>query len=457
MGNAPQVFPAPPRLENEPLVAAAADVVRTLHQKGHEAYFAGGYARDQLIGRPAHDIDIATGACPDDVLALFPGSHGFGKSFGVVQVERDGFVFEIATFRQDVDYRDGRRPESVIFTTAADDAQRRDFTINGMFYDPETNTIIDYVQGAADVGNKIIRAIGDPAQRFREDHLRLMRAIRFASVLEFTIDENTWAAIRAAAPSLAAISMERIRDELIRTFMEAPKPGAALYRLRDSGILSGIFPEAEAMNGVEQPPEFHPEGDVFVHTALMLDQMQERSPALIWSILLHDIAKPVTYAVGADKQGKPRIQFYGHAERGATMSESILKRFRCSNDLIESVATAVRNHMRFSAVPQMRNATLRRWIGSPTFPLELELHRVDCLASHGGLDHYHQVQAFRRAMEAEPVLPPALIGGKDLLALGMKGGPRMGKALKRIYDAQLEGAFSDHEAALAWVKENILR
>lgn len=434
---------------------SAAHVVRTLRSAGHQAFFAGGFARDLLIGRPVHDIDIATDAPPDRVESLFPDSRSYGKSFGVVQVIVNEHPFEVATFRTEGPYRDGRRPESVRFTTPDEDARRRDFTINGMFYDPASGEVIDYVGGLADLERRLIRAIGIPAERFAEDHLRILRAIRFASVLEFDIDPATLQAMRDHAGDLRAISPERIRDELIRTLMEAPHPGTALKRLSATGILAVILPEVEAMHGVEQPPDYHPEGDVFEHVCLMLETMEERTPALVWSILMHDVAKPSTFSIQPDRQGNPRIRFFGHDEQGAIMAADILRRFRCPNQLIDDVVIAVRNHMRFAAVPEMRAATLRKWVGAPTFPLELELHRIDCLSSHGSLDHYHQIRNFRDTLAAEPALPRPLITGKDLMQRGLTPGPHLGRVLKSIYEQQLEGAFSDPATAHAWLDQHL--
>jgi len=455
MAACPNVFPAPAHIgPPTPVCEAANQVVQSLRQAGFESYFAGGFARDILINRPVHDIDIATNAHPDQVLNIFPNSRSFGKSFGVIQVEVDGFMFEVATFRQDKGYQDGRRPDAVVFTTASEDASRRDFTINGMFYDPVNHVIIDYVEGKTDIEGRLIRAIGSPALRFSEDHLRLMRAVRFSAVLEFGIETETKKSIQALAQKLESISMERIRGEMIRIFMESPRPGDALELLNTTGILSVILPEVHDLIGVEQPPEFHPEGDVYQHVRLMLNTMVERSPKLIWSILMHDIAKPATFAIGSNRSGNPVIQFRGHAEKGAEMTELIMKRFRCSNDEINDVKIAVLNHMRFISVPEMKNSTLRKWVGSPTFPLELELHRIDCLGCHRNLDHYEQISNFRQKLSEEPVLPVPLLRGHDLIAAGFASGPAMGKLLKQIYDAQLEGIFSSRDEALAWLNEN---
>lgn len=450
----PSVFPAQPGSHCPVrLFSAASGVVETLRRNGYTAYFAGGFARDILVGRTLHDIDIATNAHPEVVTAIFPDSRGFGKSFGVIQVENDSCMFEVATFRRDREYRDGRRPEGVVFTTAAEDAQRRDFTVNGMFYDPVDGVIIDYVRGHEDITARVIRAIGSPTQRFREDYLRMMRAVRFASVLNFAIDTETFSAIAENAHHLSSISAERLREELIRMLMESEKPGDALDLLRDSGILAVILPEVRDLAGVEQPPEFHPEGDVYQHVRLMLNNMRDRSPKLIWAILLHDIAKPATFAVGNSRDGKPRIQFHGHAERGAEMAEGIMRRFRCSNEEIADVHIAILNHMKFASVPGMKDSTLRRWVGSETFPLELELHRIDCLSCHGKLDHFEFMREYMRRLSAEPVLPPAIVRGKDLIGMGIVPGPEMGSLLKLAYDAQLEGAFDDLEGGLQWVVE----
>lgn len=452
MDERPVKLASPFKLQTDfPLVQAAACVVATLREDGHDAFFAGGFVRDRLIGRLIHDVDIATSAHPDRIQKLFVKSHSFGKSFGVIQVEINAFTFEVATFRSDMQYKDGRHPESVTFTSAPEDAKRRDFTVNGLFYDPEKHVVIDYVSGLKDIEKKQIRAIGNPNERFGEDHLRILRAVRFSSVLGFSIEEDTKQAIVSNASKLRSVSSERVRIELLRMFMEAPDPATVLDILRDTNILEIILPEVQRLIGVEQPPQFHPEGDVYTHTRLMLTLMKERSSELIWAILLHDIAKPDTFRVGTDKSGNQRIQFRGHAEQGATMAETIMRRFRCSNEEIEAVHVAVKNHMKFISVPEMRKATLRRWVGSKHFPLELELHRIDCLASHGKLDRYEFVTAFQQNLNEEPVLPPALLNGRDLISKGYKPGPKLGKILKLIYDAQLEGQFSSQSGAFDWL------
>jgi len=454
MAAPPVVRPAPAPPAHDPVFCAALRAQQILTGAGHEAFFAGGFARDLLLGRTIHDIDIATDARPERVQELFPDSRAIGKSFGVIQISIDSSTFDVATFRADRQYRDGRHPESVDFTDAAGDANRRDFTVNGMFYDPRTNTIIDYVGGFRDLEQRLIRAIGHPELRFTEDHLRMMRAVRFATVLEFSLESGTADAIRRSAAKLSMISMERIRDELIRMFMEAPRPGRGLHLLRDTGLLAVILPEVQALSGVEQPPEYHPEGDVFVHTAMMLDLMEQRSPELIWSILMHDIAKPLTYAVTPDRNGKSRITFRGHADQGAAMAVDIMQRFRCAHDQIDATVTAVKNHMRFATIPEMRESSARRWIGSPLFPLEMELHRIDCQASHGDVSVLTYVQEFRSKLAAEPVLPPPFLTGKDLIRLGIKPGPAMGILLRDLYTRQLEGEFENADAALAWIKSN---
>jgi len=454
MAATPVVRPAPAPPANDPVFRGALHARAILAGAGYEAFFAGGFARDLLIGRGIHDIDIATSARPEHVQHLFPASRAIGKSFGVIQITIDSRTYDVATFRADRQYRDGRHPEAVEFTDAAGDASRRDFTVNGMFYDPAKNIIIDHVDGLADLTRRMIRAIGEPQQRFAEDHLRMLRAVRFASVLDFNLEPSTAGAIRASAGRISTISAERIREELVRMFMESPRPGRGLHLLRETGLLEVILPEVQALSGVDQPPEFHPEGDVFIHTALMLDLMQERSPELIWSILMHDIAKPRTYALTPDKAGKPRITFRGHAELGADMAVQIMQRFRCSSDQIDATATAVKNHMRFAAIPEMRESSARRWIGSPLFPLEMELHRIDCQASHGDLSVLSYVKEFREKLATEPVLPPPLITGKDLIRAGIKPGPAMGALLRSAYTRQLEGEFADQAAAMAWVMIN---
>lgn len=420
------------------LELGAREIAARLSAAGHRALWAGGCVRDRLMGRPAKDYDIATSARPEEVLELFPRGTAVGKAFGVVCVPWRGATYEVATFRRDRGYSDGRRPDAVEFTDEREDAQRRDFTVNGLFYDPACEEVLDYVGGRADIERRIIRAIGDPRARFEEDRLRMLRAVRFASTLEFSLDPATEEAIRAMANSITSVSAERIQTELTRLLVESPRAGQGIRLLERTGLLRVLLPEVAAMAGQEQPPEFHPEGDVLTHTVLMLDAMQERDADLAWTVLLHDIGKPPTAAVGQWPDGRPRVRFDRHAEVGAEMARQILTRLRMPRQRIETVAHAIANHMRFKDVRQMRRSTLRRLIGAPTFPLELELHRLDCVGSHGQLDNHQFLQQARQEWSEEKPLPPPLVTGHDLLAHGIPEGRDLGRRLRAAYEAQLE-------------------
>ena len=422
----------------------ARDIVVRLQQAGHTAYFAGGCVRDQLLGLEAKDYDVATSARPEQVQQLFSRVTDLtGKAFGVVRVLQGEENFEVATFRQDGAYQDGRHPESVRFATAEEDAQRRDFTINGLFYDPVAEKLIDYVGGEADLRARIIRAIGQPEDRFAEDRLRLLRAIRFASRLNFTIEPVTWEAIRAAAPSISAISAERIRDELNKIFTAA-KPERGLDLLDASGLLSRVLPDIDALHGVEQPPQFHPEGDVYQHVRLMLTKIQEPNLELALSVLMHDVGKKVTFRT--DETG--RIRFSEHESVGALMSDEILTGLRYDNKTILTVHELVRHHMQFKDVPHMRPSTLKRMMARPTFPLELELHRIDCSSSHGDLSHFEFLKTQLETMSAEEIDPPPLINGRDLLAMGLPPGKQVGTILEAVKIAQLESQVQTRAEAL---------
>lgn len=434
------------------LESDARAVVNCLRDAGFQALWAGGCVRDHLLGRPAKDIDVATDARPEQVQALFPVTHAVGRAFGVVIVQQGTHAFEVATFRRDIRYVNGRRPEEVEFTSAEEDARRRDFTINGLFLDPLTGEILDYVQGLSDLEKRVIRAIGDPAARFEEDHLRLLRAVRFATTLDFTLDPATRQAMGDLAGELRRISAERIQQELTRTWTEARQPGQALALLAATGLCAVVLPEVAALKGVEQPPEYHPEGDVFRHTVLMMDQLRHPTPELAWAVLLHDIGKPATQQRVHQPDGRERIRFDGHAEIGAQMAENVLHRLRCSNALTEHVVTCVRQHMRFMDVTRMRKATLRRMVMAPTFATELELHRVDCLGSHGHLDNYEFLRGYAESLLHEPVKPEPLLRGGDVMATGVAPGPEVKRLLQEGYDLQLEGRLSTREAALAWLK-----
>ncbi len=433
---------------------AARRVVETLQRHVHDAVWAGGCVRDRLMGRPPKDYDVATSARPDEIEKLFPRTRSVGRSFGVILVLEDQLAIEVATFRRDLGYADGRRPTAVEFTTDREDAARRDFTINGLFYDPIRDQVRDYIGGRDDIERRTVRAIGRPESRFQEDYLRMIRAVRFAATLNFTIHPDTFAALQQNAAHITAIAPERIQQELTRILTEAPRAGDALRLLDDAGLLREILPEIHAMKGVEQSPEYHPEGDVFEHTILILNQMPPSPPpALAYAAMLHDVGKPVTQKVLNDTDGKARITFYEHDRIGAEIAGSILRRLRFSNDFVETVSTCIRNHMRFMDVPEMREATLRKMVGAPAFPLELELHRLDCVASHGKLDHYHFLLDFSARLQSRPALPSPFLDGHDLMAMGIPSGPQIGKLLKQVYDAQLEGRFTDRSAALEWARQ----
>ena len=418
------------------------------------ALFAGGCVRDALLGRPLKDIDIATSATPDEVERIFPGATvAVGKSFGVIVVLRDQQPFEVATFRADGAYSDGRRPDAVRFTNAVEDARRRDFTINGLFYDPTSHDVLDFVDGRADLDASIVRAIGDPTARFREDHLRLLRAVRFSTVLGFRLDPATADAARAAAPLLADVSAERIGTEFTRMLCEARSAAQLLELLLDLDLLRVFLPEVGAMRGMEQPAAYHPEGDVWTHTCRMLDAIPApRDPALAYAALLHDVGKPPTFERGPSDV--PR--FPSHASVGAQMAREILLRLKRPTDLIDPVVIAVDRHMTFVSLPEMRPAKLRRFLGAPTFSLELALHILDVTQSHGKCEIADFVKRKLEEFAAETVLPEAWVKGRDLLALGLTPGPEVGQWITRAYDAQLEGRFPGREALLAWVKAELL-
>jgi poly(A) polymerase len=435
--------------------AHALEIARVLRRAGFETYWAGGCVRDQLMGRAPKDYDIATAARPDQVRSLFPRTVEVGAAFGVIQVLRDQHPFEVATFRRDLEYRDGRHPAGVEFSGAEEDAHRRDFTINGLFYDPIEERVVDYVNGRADLSARVIRTIGRPEDRFGEDYLRMLRAIRFASTLEFAIEPATLAAIQRLARHITAVSMERIQNELTRLLTESPRAGQGLNLLRQSGLLSVILPEVDRMADQAQPPEYHPEGDVFTHTAMMLDALDQPSPALAYATLLHDVGKPPTAQHVRQPDGSIRIRFDKHAQVGAELTESILRRLKLPGPVVEEAAHMVKNHMRFMDVRRMRRSTLRRMVGAPTFTEELELHRVDCLCSHGGLDNYDFLRAFQEELRQEPALPPPWITGHDLMALGLPQGPDVGKWHRLAYDAQLENRFPDRAALLEWLRSAV--
>ena len=439
-----------------PLEDAARNIVRRLRDAGFTAYFAGGCVRDMLLGKEPQDFDVATDATPEDVQQLFPRHVAVGAHFGVVVVLEGGHSLEVASFRADGVYIDGRRPETVRFTNAREDAARRDFTINGMFFDPLAGSgggeVIDYVGGRADLDARILRAIGDPAARFAEDRLRMLRVVRFAATLDFAIEPATWEAVRVAAGEIHAISPERIRDELVKVFTASTRVRG--WDLLDaSGLMKEVLPELETLKGCEQPPQFHPEGDVFVHTRLVLSLLPAEtvSVPLAFGALFHDIGKPACARVDVEDGG--RIRFNGHEHVGAEMTAKVMRRLRFSNHEIEATTEAVRNHMAFKDVQQMRVAKLKRFLARPGFGDELELHRADCLGSHAMLDNYDFLHAKQVEFSSEPLIPKPFVTGHDLILLGLKPGPEFKAILEAAQNRQLEGGFADREAALAWLRE----
>ncbi|MDZ8119730.1 CCA tRNA nucleotidyltransferase [Pontiella agarivorans] len=443
--------------------AVAADVVQTLRDRGHIALFAGGCVRDELLGRTPKDYDVATDAFPEEVERIFPKTVPIGKAFGVIAVIRDHQTIEVATFREEIGTLDGRHPETITFSAAKEDALRRDFTINGMFYDPVHDELHDYVHGRRDLKRRLIVAIGNPEERFREDHLRMLRAVRFAHTLDFEIESETEKAIQAMAPLIRNISAERIELELTRTLTESNKAGRALKHLHKLGLMQQILPELVPMDGQEQPPQFHPEGDVFEHTCLMLDAMNEIPQTeaftrreLAYSVLLHDVGKPPTASIGPGTDGKSRIRFDGHAAVGARMAEDILIRLKFPNVEKKRIITAVAGHMRFMDVRNMKASTLRKMIGADPFELEMALHRLDCLGSHCMLENYDFVRAYQEKMANEPILPKPLINGRDVMNLGIAEGRTVGRILKAVYNAQMEDQVRNREEALAWIREKYL-
>jgi poly(A) polymerase len=431
-----------------PMEEAARRIALRLRESGHIAYFAGGCVRDLVRGLAPKDFDVATDAPPEIVQKIFPHTYAVGAKFGVIVVVENGTNFEVATFRSDDAYVDGRRPSAIHFSSPEEDAKRRDFTINGMFLDPVANEVIDFVGGRADLEAKLVRAIGEPAQRFAEDRLRMLRAVRFAAVLDYEIDNQTWDALVASAASINEISAERIREELVRIFL-SPQRVHGWDLLDSSGLMRAILPEIEAMKGCLQPEQFHPEGDVFEHTRLMLSLLPEKvSVPLVCSVLFHDVAKPVTATV--DETG--RIRFNEHDRIGAEMTEAIMGRLRFSRAEIDATVEMVRQHMVFKDVPKMRVAKLKRFMARPTFEEEMELHRVDCASSHRMMDNYEFLLCKREEFANEPIIPPPLVRGDDLIALGLKPGPRFGEILEAVETRQLEGTLRNREEALEWLK-----
>jgi poly(A) polymerase len=434
---------------NDDKEAKALAIIGRLREQGFAAYMAGGCVRDRILGVPAKDFDIATDARPEVVQSLFPNTIPVGVKFGVVVVLLDHEPFEVATFRADAPYLDGRRPSAVHFGTLEADSERRDFTIGGMYYDPANGRIIDLVGGQRDLRAGIIRAIGDPRQRFAEDRLRMLRAIRFAARLNFIIEPATMDAIRSAAPAIAEVSAERIGDELVMLLTEGNAAGA-MELLRRSGLMRSLLPEVEALIGCDQPPNFHPEGDVYRHTMLAMSMLDYGcSETLAFGMLFHDIAKPRTREVKGEK-----TTFYGHTEIGAEMATQILQRLRRSRAIQTRVAYLVRYHLRLSDAHKMRASTLKRMLAEDGFEELLSLALMDAMASSSYLAFYHFCLRAMRAHEPKELRPARLIGGQDLIAMGFAPGPAFKTILKEVEDLQLDGDLRDREAALAYVRSH---
>jgi len=445
----------------------ATSIIQTLRQRGFQAYLVGGCVRDLLLGLEPKDYDVATNATPDEVMEIFPETYAVGAQFGVVLVpapasilERDAAsdesvevpaksnTIEVATFRSDIGYSDGRHPDEVRFSLEArEDVARRDFTINGLLLDPITSEVLDFVGGRKDLEAGIIRSIGDPEPRFGEDKLRMLRAVRFAARFEYTIEPATFSAMQKLADQIRVVSRERVRDEITRMLTEGHARRAFLL-LDESGLLKPTLPEISAMKGVEQPREFHPEGDVFVHTLLLLDNLPNPCPmTLAWGALLHDVGKPPTFRVALD-----RIRFDNHVEVSAKMAEEICRRLRFSNDETEQILALVDNHMRFGHVSRMKESTLKKFLRMPKFDEHLALHRADCLASHGNLSTYEFIRQKRAEIPAATMRPSPLVTGDDLIADGRVPGPKFREILNAVEDAQLEGRLFTRDAALEFVR-----
>jgi len=428
----------------EPLELAR-HVVGKLKSSGYQAYFVGGCVRDLLLGGQPKDYDIATDARPDEITALFPDSGLVGAHFGVVLVRGLDAQVEVATFRSDHAYVDGRHPAGVDFETdPRRDVLRRDFTINALLLDPDRNEVLDFVGGRDDLRDHIVRAIGNPEARFREDHLRMLRAVRFAARLSYCIDPATFDAIRRLRALIRTVSAERVRDELARILTDGgARRGFEL--LDEASLLSEILPEVAAMKGVTQPPEFHPEGDVWIHTLMVLENLRNPTLTLALGALLHDVGKPPTFRLAE------RIRFDGHVEKGVEMATGILNRLRFSNDQIRQITALVANHMRFKDAPRMKVSTLKRFLRLENFPEHLELHRLDCVSSHGHLDNYHLLQQKMEELPQEELKPLPLITGDQLITAGYQPGPAFARILASVEDAQLEAKIQSAEEAMAMV------
>jgi poly(A) polymerase len=424
----------------------AVSIVRNLQDAGYEAYFVGGCVRDLLRGVEPGDYDIVTSARPDEVRSLFSHTVPIGINFGVVLVVKEGQSYEVATFRTECDYEDGRRPSQVEFTTAEGDVHRRDFTVNALLMDPVTDDIIDYVEGRRDIENRLIRTIGSPEERFAEDHLRMLRAVRFAANLGYEIDAETFNAIKQHISSISRISAERIREELTKLLTRGgTRRGMEI--LAETGLLAEVLPEVYALRGVDQPPRFHPEGDVWEHTLRMLDLLPsgegvENDLCLAWSVVMHDIGKAHTRS-----ENESGIHFYGHVREGEKIAEAMMRRLRFSRAEMETVLALIHYHMLFMNVMDMRPNRLKRFLRMPDFDVHLELHRLDCLGSHGSLESYEFCISKLEEIAVEDLHPPRLLNGNDLIGMGFSPGPLFSEIMRTIEDAQLDGEISSSDEA----------
>jgi len=439
------------------LKANAISVVRRLRESGHQAYLCGGCVRDLLLKRKPADYDVTTDATPEQVMRIFPQTYAVGAQFGVVliplpkdEISKDeNDAVEVATFRSDIGYSDGRHPDQVRYSNdPREDVARRDFTINGLLFDPITDEVLDFVDGRKDLEAGIVRTIGDPEQRLAEDKLRMLRAVRFAARFDYQIEPKTMRAIQKLAPQIRQVSRERVRDELTKMLTEG-RARQAFSLLDETCLLPEVLPEISAMKGVEQPPQYHPEGDVFIHTLLLLDKLpQPCPPTLAWGALLHDVGKPATFRVAPD-----RIRFDGHVEVGIKMGEAICRRLRFSNEDTEQILALIQHHMRFGQVLLMKESTLKKFLRLPRFDEHLELHRLDCESSHGLLTAYDFARDKLNSTPPEVMRPEPLINGNDLIAAGYSPGPQFKEILSAVEDLQLEGTLSNREQALRFVHE----
>ena len=440
----------PGDIPQTPLFAAASKAAAVLRAAGHKAYFVGGAVRDLLLGHTPDDVDVATSARPEEIQALFEKAIPIGAAFGIITVVVDGFPIEVATFRAERGYSDGRRPDHVVYTDdEVLDVTRRDFTVNGLLFDPAERSVVDCVGGLDDLRAGILRTIGDPVVRFGEDHLRILRLVRFAAKLGFTVDPASKQAAADAAEKLRLIAAERIRAELEK-ILTGPQPAEGFEMLAELGILKVVLPEVDSMRGVEQPKQYHPEGDVFVHTMLLLRHAAWKVPDLMWAALLHDVGKPGTQTI---KDGVPH--FYGHEALGADMAADILARLRFSSASIDTITAAIRHHMRFASVHVMKKAKWMRIIADPNFPLELELHRLDCIACHGLLDNYVLMLDRMGEYAKLPAPRKPFLNGNDIIALGVKPGAVFSRILSEAEDLRLEGELKSREQSLEWLRARV--